>query len=690
MAKERKHTNRLIHESSPYLQQHAHNPVDWFPWGEGAFEAAQSQDKPIFLSIGYSTCHWCHVMEREVFEDEEIAALMNHTFVNIKVDREELPHVDSLYMEFAQSMMAGTAGWPLNLILTPDLKPFYAATYVPAHSKQGVMGMKELVPQMQALWSSEERAHVVDQAGQIVEAFKSQEEVFLAGLPLEEVIEAAGEILFKLMDPVHGGLAGTPKFPIGYQSGFFLRYLRHFRDSRALFCAERTLSMISYGGIHDHIGGGFARYSVDESWEIPHFEKMLYDNALLSDAYLEAWQLTNRQYYREMSQRILDYLIRDMCHEEGGFFSAEDAESGDREGVFYSWTPGEIAEVLGEREAQLFCEYYHISPQGNFEGRNVPHIKAEIEEFAKSKELDAQELKQLFEEYRQRLFQARSEREHPAIDDKVLCAWNGLALHALSTAGRSFDRVDYVEQAEKNARFIKENLWKDGVLYRRWREGDRACHACLEDYAFLIRGLLVHYESTGKVEWLKWAVELAAVLDRDYGEPYGAFHVTDGKDPHILIRQTRYSDGAEPSGNAVHTENLIKLFQFTGDEKYVKRAENCLSAAKGRIESYPPSYIYHLIALQRFYDKKAPTIVVAFNEEEEYRDQLQRLLFHPFMPNKVVIWRREGDEELFDLIPMVREQKAREGKTTLYICRKGVCEEPYNRLSDMIAAIHSL
>lgn len=691
MGKEHRYTNRLIHESSPYLQQHAHNPVDWFPWGREAFDLANEENKPIFLSIGYSTCHWCHVMEREVFEDEEIAGLMNRTFVNVKVDREELPQVDSLYMEFAQSMMAGAAGWPLNMILTPDLKPFYAATYMPASTKQGIIGMRELVPQMEVLWNSEERHRVLEQAGQIVEAFAIHEEADLPGeIPPREVGEAAGEILFKLADPVYGGLAGAPKFPIGYQVGFFLRYLRCFRDSRALFCAERSLEMISRGGIHDHIGGGFARYSVDEAWIVPHFEKMLYDQALLADAYLEAWQLTNRDNYREVSRGVLDYLLRDMRHPDGGFFSAEDADSEGREGLFYTWTQDEVKEILGEDRAALFCEYYNITPQGNFEGRSIPHITLSMEEFAGAKQISLGELQARLLADRADLFEVRQKRSRPAKDDKVVCGWNGLVIHVLARAGLAFDHIDYLDQARNTADFLKKSLWEQGRLYRRWREGERAFSACLEDYAYLIRGLLTLFECSGETRWLAWAIELAGILERDFRSSEAAYYVADGEDEHILLRQTRFADGAEPSGNAVHSENLIRLYQLTGNQSYLDQAEAVIATVRSRMESYPPGYIYHLIALQRFYDGEAPTVIVALNTKAEHKEQLKALLFHPFMPNTSVIWRSTDDEQLFDLVPATRTQGPLEDKTTLYVCRRGVCQEPQTQLSEMIAAIHLL
>lgn len=401
------YTNRLIKQKSPYLLQHAHNPVDWYPWGQEAFALASENDKPIFLSIGYATCHWCHVMEKECFENLKVAQLMNEAFVNIKVDREELPEVDSLYMEFAQSMMAGSAGWPLNLILTPDLKPFFAATYLPPTSSHGLMGLSELIMRISEVWQGEERENVVEQASKIVEVFS--ETIHSKGnqLPEKEHIEDASDILFKMADPIYGGMKGTPKFPIGYQTNFMLRYSATKKDGRAVFLVERTLDMMHRGGIYDHLGGGFSRYSVDEKWLVPHFEKMLYDNALLIESYVEAWQLTKKPLYRQICEDIIQYILRDMSHADGGFYSAEDADSEGHEGWFYTWTLEEVQKILGVRESALFCEFYDITSEGNFEGRNILNTPLRLEEFAEKHQKDVEELLSQFLDQKHRLWKER-------------------------------------------------------------------------------------------------------------------------------------------------------------------------------------------------------------------------------------------------------------------------------------------
>lgn len=689
MAERNLFTNRLIKEKSPYLLQHAHNPVDWFPWSEEAFNAAKENDKPIFLSIGYATCHWCHVMERESFENPEVAHMMNETFINIKVDREELPEVDSLYMEFAQSMMAGAAGWPLNVILTPDLKPFFAATYLPSHNQQSMMGLIELIQRIHEVWNSEEKERVMHQSEKIVEAFA--ENVHLVGdeLPEKEQIEDAGEILFKMADPVYGGMKGVPKFPIGYQSNFMLRYSSAMKDSRALFLVERTLDMMQRGGIYDHLGGGFSRYSVDEKWLVPHFEKMLYDNALLISSYLEAWQVTKRDIYQVICEEILHYVMRDMTHREGGFYSAEDADSEGHEGYFYTWTFAEVNDILGP-ESALFCEFYDVTPQGNFEGRNILNTKLRLEEFATKKGMDPQELAALFSMQKQILWKGRERRIHPFKDDKILSSWNGLMIHSMAEAGCAFNDKSYLDGAVKAAQFIKSKMWKDEQLYRRWRDGETLYKAGIDEYAYMIHGLLTLFESDCGAMWLEWAMEMADILKEQFKAEGGAFYQTDGRDPNIILRKCQFSDGAEPSGNAVHCENLLRLYQLTLDKQYLNQAEDVLKAVKTFIDNYPPGYCYHLMNLIRYYDKHGITAVVALNSKEQHLEELRQLFYHAYIPNKAIIWRRQNDKELFELLPFLRNQEAVGDKTTLYICREGFCEKPLTEFSEMIEAVHKL
>lgn len=682
------YTNRLIDEKSPYLLQHAHNPVNWYPWGDEAFKAAKDEDKPIFLSIGYATCHWCHVMERESFENVEVAQLLNKNFINIKVDREELPDVDSLYMEFAQSMMAGAAGWPLNVILTPQLQPFFAATYLPPYSSHGLMGMTDLVERISELWGSEEKSKIMDQSEKIVEIFAESVHTKGEEIPDEEEIEATADLLYKTADPIFGGMKGAPKFPIGYQASFMLRFYSKNQDSRALFLVEKTLDMMHRGGIYDHLGGGFSRYSVDEEWLVPHFEKMLYDNAILAQSYLEAWQVTKKPLYRQVCEEILNYILRDMTHSEGGFYSAEDADSEGHEGKFYTWHYDEVMQILGD-EGKLFCQFYDITPEGNFEGKNILHTPMTLEEFASKLQVDVKQLQKQFEEQRQMLWEVREKRVHPFKDDKILSSWNGLMIYSLAEAGQAFNEPKYLKAALKAAKFLHTNLWQNQKLLRRWRDGQAMYSAGLDEYAFLIKGLLSLFEANGGTDWLRWSMELTAILQQNFKEEGGAFYQTDGTDQNLILRKCQFSDGAEPSGNAIHGENLLRLYQLTGEGDYLEQAEDIFKAVSEYIENYPLGYVYHVANLQRYYDELAPTIVVALNSKKEFQEELKRLIYEKFIAHRALIWHAE-DVDLEELIPFTKEQGATDDQTTLYICHEGVCERPLSDFEEMKAALQKV
>ncbi|MBA2726764.1 MAG: thioredoxin domain-containing protein [Parachlamydiaceae bacterium] len=683
-------TNRLAREKSPYLLQHAHNPVDWYPWGNEAFQAAKELDRPIFLSIGYATCHWCHVMERESFENFEVAKLMNDAFINIKVDREELPEVDSLYMEFAQSMMAGTAGWPLNVILTPDLQPIFAATYLPLRSSHGLMGLIELVVRIQQVWHSPERDRIEEQAEKIVEVFHSNILTQGEDLPEKELIDDSAEMLFKMADSIYGGMKSAPKFPVGYQMNFILRYAATRKDSRALFYVERTLEMMHRGGIYDHLGGGFSRYSVDERWFLPHFEKMLYDNALLAQAYLEAWQATKKMTYRHIAEEVLNYVLREMTHPEGGFYSAEDADSEGHEGYFYTWQLKEVEALLGKKESALFCEYYDITQAGNFEGRNILHTVIPEEEFARKKGVDRNDLESLLSLQRQVLWQARQQRIHPFKDDKILSSWNGLMIYSMALATNGEENQKYLQAAKRSASFLKTHLWHNGLLLRRWRDGEALYEASLEEYAFLCRGLLALFEADAGVEWLEWALQLNEIVQSNFKSEKGAYFQTSGHEENIILRRCQFSDGAEPSGNAIQCENLLKLYQLTGEERFLEDAEEVLKAVEELVDNYPPGYCYHLMNLNRYYDKNAVLIVISLNDKEEYKDELFELLTSNLIAHRSIVWRRNGDNLLQSLLPDVKDKVPINSKTTLYICHQGVCKNPVTLFADMREAILEL
>jgi uncharacterized protein YyaL (SSP411 family) len=682
-------TNRLIHEKSPYLLQHAYNPVDWYPWGAEAFEQAKKLDKPIFLSIGYATCHWCHVMEKESFENPEIAQLMNEAFINIKVDREELPEVDSIYMEFAQALMASAGGWPLNLILTPDLKPFFAVTYLPPVNHRGLIGIGQFVQHIHQLWHGEERQQLIEQADKIVDIFAQTSKSTGDELPTENHLITASEMIYGLMDPVHGGLKGEPKFPMGYQSIFLLELAKIKGDSRSLFCVELTLEMMLRGGIYDQLGGGFSRYAIDERWFVPHFEKMLYDNAILAKAYLEAWKYTKKEIYREICKQTLEYVLTDMMHSSGGFYSAEDADSDGREGAYYTWTPQEVSEALSSQEAEIFNQYYGVTKEGNLDGRSVLHCASSIEDFAETHSLPVEEIKKELAKAKVELLKKRQQRPRPFKDDKIITSWNGLMIDTLVKAATPLGIPRFSEAAIRAAQFLKTNLWKEGRLLRRWRDQEARFTAGLDDYAFLIKGLLSLFEEDCGTNWLQWALELTDVLYKEFKAEGGAFYYTL-EHPTLLLRKCEFYDGAEPSGNAVHCENLLKLYQFTQDKKYLTQAEDILKAAKHYIETYPPGACYHLLCLQRYFDLKAPTLVIALDDEESLKDQVKQALSQQFIPHGAVIWKRSKDTLISQLIPSVVDKNPIDGQTAIYVCWQDHCEPPLIEQAKILQRLESL
>ncbi len=680
--------NRLINEKSPYLLQHAHNPVDWYPWGDEAINEAKRLDKPIFLSIGYATCHWCHVMEKESFEDDDIAKQLNDTFVNIKVDREELPQVDNLYMEFAQALMSSAGGWPLNVILTPDLKPFFAVTYLPPKGKRGLTGLLQFTTHIKDLWRSDQRPLLIDQAEKIYEIFRKAIHVSGDELPNENQLHVSVEMMFDLADPVYGGLKGEPKFPLGYQADFLLTYARKHSESRALFYIDLTLDMMRRGGIYDHIGGGFTRYAIDTKWQIPHFEKMLYDNAILARTYALAFQYTKNPTYERVCRETLEYLLRDMKDPQGGFYSAEDADIDDQEGLFYTWTHREIEEVLPPGEAEVFAHFYGMTYEGNFNGRNCLHIEVPLTEFAMRWSIPEEELSDSLDKMRQKVFEKRNQRSHPFKDDKIIVSWNGLAIDALACAGAILQDERYLQAAEDVARFIREKLYVEGHLLRRYREEEARFAGNLDDYAFMIKGLLNLYTSQRGSEWLIWAMELADVLERDFKAPEGAFYQTPPTEA-LVMRRCDFYDGAEPSGNGVHCENLLRLYQITRDSKYQTQAEDILRAAKSVIDAYPPGTFYHQIALQRYYDTKAPTAIIVLSQNRDGQRRISDFLTQNYIPHLEVLWITENDP-LRSLIPDLQDKIAQEGQTTLYLCQENVCYPPLTGIDQIVQALEKL
>lgn len=682
-------TNRLIHEKSPYLLQHAHNPVDWYPWGDEAFREAKQQDKPIFLSIGYASCHWCHVMEKESFENVEVAKLLNEAFINIKVDREEHPEVDGLYMEFAQAMMSGLAGWPLNLVLTPDLKPFFSSTYLPADSKRGFLGIKQLIIRITEIWSHpEERENVIQQAGKIVDAFAHEEEL-VNQMPNEQLIQEGAEHLFKTADPVYGGSKGAPKFPMGISCCYMLRYSKQTQDSRALFYAEKTLQMMYRGGIFDHLEGGFSRYSVDEAWIVPHFEKMLSDNAILIQAYTEMYQYTRQTIYREIAEKTIHYVLDHLQGDEEAFYSAEDADTEGEEGKFYTWTWQEIHDLLG-KNAPLFCDFYQIYPIGNFSGKNVLHTPLSVEEFAKRYHIDEHILFRTLEESKKILLEHRKKRTLPSFDDKVITSLNALIIFSLVQTACAYHEPEYLKIATKAAKFIKTHLFKDGILYRRWRDQDARFEGCLDDYAFMVRASLALFQAGVSSEWLEFAIDLSNLIEERFSSEQGGYYFSSKDEDNLPFRRAEFFDNSEPSGNGVQAENLIILSQITQEAEYLEKAAKIFCGAREYMEIYPSGTCMHLMSYMRYLDLKKPTIMISFNHKQEYKKEILDMLRGKYSPNSVVFFNHHSDESLKELLPFTRKLHCIDNKTTLYVCTSTFCYQPETDLGKMWQLIEKL
>ncbi len=573
-------TNRLIDEQSPYLLQHAHNPVDWFPWGEEAFERARAEDKPIFLSIGYATCHWCHVMEHESFEDPEVAALLNEHFVSIKVDREERPDIDHVYMTVCQ-MVTGSGGWPLTVVMTPDRQPFYVGTYFPKESVYGRPGMLELVPALATAWRDEREA-VLESAQRATNALQDVGQGLSGPDPGKEALEEAYRGLSREFDPLHGGFGGAPKFPTPHQLTFLLRYWKRTGDAHALDMVETTLQAMRRGGVYDHVGFGFHRYSTDARWLVPHFEKMLYDQALLAIAYVETYQATGKAEYARTAREIFEYVLRDMTAPGGGFYSAEDADSEGEEGLFYLWTVAQVREILDEDQAQLFVQTYNLTSQGNFSeeasqrrtGRNIPHLTRPLADLAADRGMTEDQLRRKLDDARGQLFAVREARVHPLKDDKILTDWNGLMIAAFALGAQALDELRYAEAATRAADFALGNLRSaDGRLLKRSRGGEAGLPAHLDDHAFMAWGLLELYEATFDVRYLEQAgVITGQMIELFWDEEAGGFYLTADDGEELLVRSKEIYDGALPSGNSVAAMVLLRLARSRGEPSLEARS----------------------------------------------------------------------------------------------------------------------
>ncbi len=660
-----RNTNRLIEEKSPYLLQHAHNPVDWYPWSDEAFEKAKREDKPIFLSIGYSTCHWCHVMERESFEDGEVAELLNRDFVAIKVDREERPDIDQIYMTVCQGM-TGHGGWPLTIVMTPDKKPFFAATYLPKNQRYGLPGLMQILPRLSGLWQNE-RAAVLE-SGERVSCWLQETEEFSKGELNMADVQQAYKRFSQLFDKEYGGFGSAPKFPTPHNLYFLLRYHYYTGQPEALTMVEKTLDSMYRGGIYDHIGFGFARYSTDRYWLVPHFEKMLYDNALLTIAYLEAYQVTGRPEYARIAREVLNYVLRDMTSEEGGFYSAEDADSEGVEGKFYVWTPGEVKDVLGNEQGTELCAYFGITEQGNFEGKSIPNlIYSSFSEEERAR----------WETEREKLWAYRSQRIHPHKDDKILTAWNGLMITALAIAYRVLGDSEYREAADKAVQFILNKLRRsDGRLLARYREGEASFLAYSADYSYLVWALIELYEATYNTCYLDLALEFSREQIKYFWDESGGGLFFYGNDAEqLLTRPKEVYDGAMPSDNSVALLNFLRLSRLTGAADLEDKAQIMITAFANTVSSGPTVHSFFLSGLL-FYLRPSREVVVVGHAMDDQVEKMLDSVQKAFLPDTVVLYKDAHSSELELLAPFTRDMTVQNGNATAYVCEGFACQEP--------------
>ena len=686
--------NRLVFEQSPYLRQHARNPVDWYPWGEEAFERARQENKPIFLSIGYSTCHWCHVMEHESFEDEQVAALMNEHFVCVKVDREERPDVDQAYMTVTQAM-TGSGGWPMTVVMTPDRRPFFAGTYFPKHGRGGRAGMMQLAPQLAEAWRTQ-GDRVEEHANRIVEHVKGLASGSPGERPGDELFAKAQAELEERYDEELGGFGMAPKFPVPHNLRFLLRQHDRTGNPATLDMVVRTLRAMHAGGVWDHVGKGLHRYSTDREWLVPHFEKMLYDQATFSMACIEAWQVTGHDDLRAAAEETFEYVLRDLLDPGGAFHSAEDADSEGEEGLFYVWTMDELVEVLGAQDAHLVALAYGADDEGNFREeatgdqteRNILHRPLDQRERLLRENLDPDEVLERMPALLEKLMAVRVDRVRPFLDDKVLTDWNGLMIAALASGAKAFDAPRYRDAAARAADFVLTNLVReDGRLVKRWRAGDADHDAMLEDHAFLAWGLVELYETTGEVRWLREAQRIADLaLEHFWDEDGGGFFLSPDDGETLFVRAKDVYDGAIPSGNSVMALVLARLARMTGRVAYEERAWGVLEAFSGQLQRMASGHTQLLLALDFLRGPSSEVVVVSGGDGPEA--EVASRIFRPFLPRKVVLHLHAGAKGLKELAPYAAELPASEdAAATLFVCREFTCSAPTTSIDEALAAI---
>ncbi len=686
-------SNHLINEKSPYLLQHATNPVNWYPWGEKAFTKALEEDKPIFLSIGYATCHWCHVMAHESFEDKQVASLLNDHFVAIKVDREERPDVDNVYMKVCQ-MMTGSGGWPLSIFMTPSKEPFYAATYIPKTAKYGRIGFIDLLYNIIELWQ-EKRESINSTAKRIISELENLELDRNVGTYDPQVIlDKAYESLENGYEEEYGGFSSAPKFPVPHRLMFLLRYYNRSKKEKALKMVEHTLEGMAKGGIFDHVGFGFHRYSTDKKWLVPHFEKMLYDQALLSILYTEAYQLTNNDKYKEVVEKILTYVARDMTHSAGGFYSAEDADSEGVEGKFYVWNVEELQDLLSEAQYKLLVDVYNVEKEGNFleestrqkTGENILHLDKSLDSIASEMDINTRELEKQLETIRQILYKERETRVHPLKDDKILVDWNGLMISAFAKSARVFQNDHYLDLAERAVEFIFNNLMEEERLLHRYRDGDASILGKIDDYMFFIYGLIELYETTFNPDYLKKAKTLMDnAIDLFWDENNAAFYISGEDDEELLLKDKPIYDGAIPSGNSVALMNLLRLSRIFSSNEYADMADQILKLFSIKINRNPSAYGFLLLGLEDFMLGSSYEVIIVQEGEIDLNDMLFKELNARFIPNKIVIFKStDSPSKIEELLDYLKNYTLRNKSRTYYVCKNLSCNQPTNSIETMI------
>ncbi len=684
MQSPKKYTNHLINETSPYLLQHAHNPVNWFAWGEEAFAKAKAEDKPVLISIGYSACHWCHVMEHESFEDEETARVMNENFVNIKVDLEERPDVDQIYMAFVQ-MTNGNGGYPLNVFLTPDKLPFFGGTYFPPVNRYNMPSFQRVLESVADAYKNK-RDELLHSANEILGEIRrvGLAEAEREGLSLTQ-LDSAFQSFVRSFDNVNGGFGGAPKFPPPMSLEFLLRYYRRTGNENALKMVKKTCDKMAHGGIYDQLGGGFHRYTVDAIWLTPHFEKMLYDNAQLARIYLHLFQVTKDEFYKRIAIETLEYVRREMLDEGGGFYTAQDADSEGVEGKFFVWTPAEVEEILGDEDALIFNFFYDVSEDGNFEEKNILNVRNSLSETAEVLKISEEKLKETLTRGREKLFLEREKRIKPFRDEKVLTAWNGLMLAAFAEASAILDDKDYLTIARRNADFILDNLQKDGYLLRTFKDGQAKLNAYLEDYANFTDGLIELFQVSGEVKYLKEAKRLADVLITEFwDEDGGAFFFTANNHEELIVRTKDFYDNATPSGNSAAADVLLKLSRLASDEKYEHFAVTILRLVSPQIRRYPNAF-GRVLSVLEFHLNPTKEIVILGGRGNE----LEREVWHEYLPNKVVVL-TENAEDNAEFIPLLQDRKMINNQPTAFVCENFTCQKPSvspNELAEQLASL---